>query len=358
MNIDVLPTVDHAGLHDLLLSMGTTQTLMVWGPPGIGKSQTIEAFGRELGMPVSILLGSQMSPEDLSVPLIDQTTYLTRMCPPATLIRDVPSIVFLDELNGAEPDVMRGFFSLVNERRIGDHHLRPGSVVVCAGNPTTHNSVARPIPAPLMSRMYHVHLKITSTRGWLDWAHAHEIHPLITEYIGEAGVRALLGQPADDDQIATNPRAWAIASNALAGWSAAIAPLEGTPEYARRVTAILKGAVNVQDAEKFGSFLTRRVQDVSLSAILSGTQKLPDPEQDRALVSHLIGLLRTRLAGELPRLEGELRAESQHLTDGAVRLLQQLAQQAPELGAALLADEKIPAWFLERLQTRLSAVLN
>lgn len=358
MNLDHIPTVDHDGLKELLVSMGTEQTLMVWGPPGIGKSEIIEQFGRELGLPVSVLLGSQMSPEDLAVPLIDPLTYTTRMCPPDTLMRPGASIVFIDELNGAEPDVMRAFFPLINERRVGSHFFPPGSVVVCAGNPTAYNSVARPVPAPLMNRMYHVQLKVTSTRGWLAWAAQHRIHPLITNFIGESGLRSLIGPPGDDDQLSTTPRGWAIASRALYGWNVDRMENAGSPEHARQMQRVVQGAVARKEAEEFGAWLLRRAQGVSLQAVLRGEQKLPDPNEHRALVAHLMTLLRSRLASELPRLEADARGEARTLADQATYLLGTLSQSAPELAASLISDPGIPAWFLERLSVRMSAVSN
>ncbi|AFZ67202.1 AAA family ATPase [Deinococcus peraridilitoris] len=358
MNLDHIPTVDHDGLRDLLINMGTVQTIMVWGPPGIGKSQVIEDFGRELGMPVSILLGSQMSPEDLAVPLIDPQRYVTRLCPPETLMRDEASVVFIDELNAAEPDVMRAFFPIINERRIGTRYFPEGTLVVCAANPTSFNSVARPVPAPLMSRMYHVHLKVTSTRGWLAWAAANNVHPLIHEFIAETGLRSLIGTPGDDDQISTNPRSWAIASRALHGWNVDSQPDAGSPEFAKRVQKIVQGAVARKEAEEFGAWLSRRTQGLSLQAILRGEQQLPDANANRALVAHLISLLRSRITSELPRLEADLRSESRQFTDQAVALLQRLAHEAPELAGALLADEAVPAWFLDRLGRRLASTSN
>ncbi|UQN08852.1 AAA family ATPase [Deinococcus sp. QL22] len=351
--------MDHDGLKDLIVGMGTVQTIMIWGPPGVGKSQLIEQFAVDLGMHMSLLLGSQMSPEDLAVPLIDPASYTTKLCPPATLMRQEPGVVFIDELNGAEPDVMRAFFPVINERRIGEHHFPPGTVVVCAGNPTSHNSVARPIPAPLMNRMYHVQLKITSTRGWLDWAAGAGIHPLIHEFIAETGLKSLLGsRPGDDDQIATTPRSWEIASRAVYGWGSAAMKNEGTREHAHLLQRIISGAVAQKEAEEFGAWLSRRSQGISLTAILRGAEKLPDPNTDRALVAHLIALLRARLGSELPRLESDLRGEARTFVDQATYLMQQLSGIAPEMAASLLSDQKIPAWFFDRVMTRMSAVAN
>jgi hypothetical protein len=359
LNLDHIPDVDHDGLKDLLVGMGTSQTLMVWGTPGVGKSQLIEQFANELGMPMSLLLGSQMSPEDLAVPLIDPATYTTRLCPPATLMRSEPSVVFIDELNGSEPDVMRAFFSIIHERRIGEHFFPEGSVIVCAGNPTAHNSVARPVPAPLMNRMYHLNLKITSTRGWLQWAGETGIHPLIHEFIAETGLKSLLGSRAgDDDQIATTPRSWEIASRAMYGWGRAAMKNEGSREHAQLLRKIISGAVAQKEAEEFGAWLSRRSQGISLSAILRGDEKLPDANKDRALVAHLIALLRARLGSELPRLESDLRGEVRTFVDQATYFMQQLSGVAPELAASLLSDQKIPAWFLDRVMTRMSAVAN
>lgn len=357
MNISTLPEVDHNGLIDLIVNMGTSSTIMIWGPPGIGKSELIEQVAQALGMPLTILLGSQMSPEDLSVPLINPERKTTVMCVPDTLYSEVPQIIFIDEFNGAEPDVMRAFFSLINERRIGSYRLPRGSVVICAGNPTEHNSVARPVPSPAMSRMFHVQLKLKSTKGWLEWAQEHAVHPLITGFIREEGLNVLLGKPGDDDQISTNPRTWVIASHALKAFGIT-EETEISAEIAAKIALLAQGAVAAPEAQKFGIWLRNRASSTTLSAVLRGEAEMPDPHTSRASCLYLMDVLSRRLGNELPHHKGDASSDSAAFATRSAQLLADLGRRAPEVVAAALNNDRIPAWFNEEVGLMASRTSN
>lgn len=359
MNIQDLPEVDHETLPELLINLGTEVTLGIWGSPGIGKSESIYSFGRFMNMPVSIFLGSQMNPEDIAVPLIDPESRLVEMCPQRRLVGDEARIIFLDELNGAEPDVSRGFFSIVNERMVGDHKLPANSVVVAAMNPMEDNSVTREIPAPLMSRLYHVRFRLKNIDSWMQWAGEKGIHPLVTSFIQEAGLSALAPErPVKDNEVSTNPRSWAACSAALKAFNAMSLIESGDRQAGAKIERIARGALHSTEAAQFGAFITRRGQGINLTSILRGEMAFPDPLQERAVAMGLITLLRSRLSKELPVIEADLRQEGRTLMMQSMRLLQELSQRAPELQQAIISDPKIPSYFLRQLGKQLQAVMN
>src|SRR2546426_7573347 len=81
-----------------LLRVATSRPVLIWGPPGIGKSSLVEQFAASAGLACVSLLGSQLAPEDIiGVPQIVDGK--SRFCPPAMIARSEPYCLFLDELN-------------------------------------------------------------------------------------------------------------------------------------------------------------------------------------------------------------------------------------------------------------------
>lgn len=95
MNLTI--SVDQKQLMDILLNVGVTRPVFIWGAPGIGKSSIVEQFADDLGLPCVSLLGSQLAPEDIiGVPQIVEGKSV--FCPPRSIAREDPYVIFLDEL--------------------------------------------------------------------------------------------------------------------------------------------------------------------------------------------------------------------------------------------------------------------
>ena len=56
-----------------------------------------------------------------------------------------PFCLFLDELPACTPDIQKAFYSLLLERRLGEHALPPGTWVVAAGNRSQDRALVRTI---------------------------------------------------------------------------------------------------------------------------------------------------------------------------------------------------------------------
>src|SRR5262249_47175595 len=115
-------TVTPAQLPDLLLHVAVVRPVFIWGQPGIGKSSLVEEFAAQVGLECQTLLGTQLAAEDLiGVPRIigDGEKARTRFCPPESIARAEPYVLFLDELNGSSHEVQKAFYSLILNRRLG-----------------------------------------------------------------------------------------------------------------------------------------------------------------------------------------------------------------------------------------------
>src|SRR6516165_1590728 len=129
------------------------------------------------------LLGTQIAPEDVSgVPRIvgERSVF----CPPRILLPEKPEpfCLFLDELPACTPDVQKAFYSLLLERRLGEHALPSGTWVVAAGNRLQDRALVRAMSSALINRVTILQLRI-DTAEWLAWAQRVGIRNEIRSFI-------------------------------------------------------------------------------------------------------------------------------------------------------------------------------
>src|SRR5262245_7533845 len=114
----------------LIQCLSHEQSVLLLSAPAIGKSDTVIQAARESGLPCRSLLGTQIAPEDVSgIPRIvgERSVF----CPPRILLPENPEpfCLFLDELPACTPDIQKAFYSLLLERRLGEHPLPRGTWV-------------------------------------------------------------------------------------------------------------------------------------------------------------------------------------------------------------------------------------
>ena len=126
--------------------------VMLWGAPGIGKSDVIQLIGDEEGRSVIDLRLLLMEPTDLrGIPFYNKEKNCMDWAPPVDLPTDPKdtSILFLDEINAAPPAVQAAAYQLILNRRIGNYVLPKGVSIVAAGNRETDRGVTYRMPSPL-----------------------------------------------------------------------------------------------------------------------------------------------------------------------------------------------------------------
>jgi hypothetical protein len=160
----------------------------------------------------SVLLLSP--PEDVSgIPRIvgERSVF----CPPRILLPEDPRpfCLFLDELPACSPDIQKAFYSLLLERRLGEHPLPKGTWVVAAGNRAEDRALVRSLSSALVNRVIVLNVRVDSTE-WLDWAKHSGIRAEIRAFI--LFQPGSLMRPVPDAPVPfSTPRAWASLSRAL-----------------------------------------------------------------------------------------------------------------------------------------------
>lgn len=336
MNASVVVTQKQ--LIDVLLHVAVVCPVHIWGQPGIGKTDLVREFGRQVGLEVVSLLGSQLAPEDLiGVPMVKDNK--TRFFPPDIIARDQPYILFLDEFNGAPLEVRRSMYSLVLERRVGTYTMPEGSIVIAAGNRAHDNAIVHPLPSALINRMVHVHLKV-SHRDWLEWAYGAGIHRWVLEYI-EAVPHHLVSPAPKKEEPFSTPRSWHALSDALHSYGDDIGEHE--------LGVIAYGNLTPQHAGQFVAFVKKIRGRYDLAKILKGEAGWPSEEKDRDVLYFLATSFRSQLLKELP-VQASDADGARDLAHRAKALIKDLAQISFEVAQLVVtADERgrvLPGWFL------------
>jgi MoxR-like ATPase len=208
------PTVTLDQVKKLLKAMAHKQSLLLLAPPGVGKSETVAQAAAEAGLPCRSLLGTQIAPEDVSgIPRIVGERAV--FCPPRVLLPEHPEpfCLFLDELPACAADVQKAFYSLLLERRLGEHQLPEGTWVVAAGNRQEDRALVRTLSSALINRVLILHVRV-DVNEWLRWGEMHSIRKEIVAFV--SSMPETLMRPVPNEPVSfSTPRAWAALSHAL-----------------------------------------------------------------------------------------------------------------------------------------------
>ena len=212
-------------------NIGLQPARMIWGSPGIGKSETVQQMaertgnitGRKSNVTVASLL--LMSPVDLrGIPTkgeseVDGVKELVARWLKPQIFQMNPSDkvinwLFLDEISAAPPAVQAAAYQIVLNRRVGEHQFPANTVVIGAGNRVTDRAVAYKMPKPLANRFTHYEMTV-DVEGWCAWALQHGIHQYIIGYVRFNPDRLFDFDATSDDVAFPTPRSWALVNEHL-----------------------------------------------------------------------------------------------------------------------------------------------
>jgi MoxR-like ATPase len=174
-----------AMLMEILTDAG--DSVMLWGKPGIGKSDIVHQLGAKKGRKVIEFHAALRETVDLrGIPVADLKTGKTRWLVPDELPnveRDgEEGYLFCDEINQSSPQMQSVLGGLILYGTIGDYKLPAGWRVVAAGNRVSDKAAAQRMPTHMRNRF--AHLFITpDVDTWCAWANANSIAPEVVAFI-------------------------------------------------------------------------------------------------------------------------------------------------------------------------------
>jgi MoxR-like ATPase len=244
--------------------------VMLWGDPGIGKSDRVEAASAMVGLPPRTVYAATTQPEDVSGAAFPNTTkglamfeaaiegiieelgsddfeselestgflssivkklvkpratkVLQRMLAAAKryggsstvlepllpgvsdLMVDGCGVLFLDELSCARPAVQGAYLGVALTRRVAGRQLPGGVRIIAAGNPPESAAGGWELEPPMANRFCHFEVKVPSVEEWNEWL------------INESGHRL---EPIEEGELRVKQRwadEWPIVKGQFAGF--------------------------------------------------------------------------------------------------------------------------------------------
>lgn len=197
-----------------------TTPVMIWGQPGIGKSQIIRQVGKNTNRPVIDIRLLLKDPADIGgLPYFDPDSKEMRYARPAEFpqVGDIleNAIILMDELSSAPQTVQAAALGLVLERQVNDYKLPDTVMMVAAGNRSTDGTVHSSMPQPLRNRFHHVNLTLSSD-DWLEWAMKSNVAVEVQSFIKSSPEKLNQFDPKSKAVYAyATPRSWEFVSEEI-----------------------------------------------------------------------------------------------------------------------------------------------
>ena len=190
---------------------------MVWGPPGVGKSQMIAQIAARHGVKLIDVRLSQMEPTDLrGIPFRagDRVEWSVPAMLPDGNRHGPTGVLFLDEINAAPPTVSPAAYQLILDRRLGEYEVPKGWAIFAAGNRQGDRGVTYTMPAPLANRFTHYEVE-AHLDDWVLWANDAGIDPRVVGFLRFRPDLLFDFDAAKNPVAFPSPRSWEYAHRAL-----------------------------------------------------------------------------------------------------------------------------------------------
>ena len=207
------------------LPVKTFPSVMLWGAPGVGKSQAVRQIAKEIQVKtrksvrvtdVRLLL---FNPIDLrGIPTANAEKTLAIWLKPQIFQMDesesAVNILFLDEISAAPQSVQSAAYQITLDRVIGEHKLPDNCIVIAAGNRLTDKSVVYKMPKALSNRLMHIDVE-SSFDSWKRWAIEKGINEKVIGFLDFKRDYLSGFDSSNDDLAFPTPRSWEMVSNVL-----------------------------------------------------------------------------------------------------------------------------------------------
>ncbi len=191
--------------------------VMLWGPPGVGKSQIVGQVAEKHGAAIVDIRLSQMEPSDLrGIPFKSgsKVEWAVPAMLPDAAVHGEAGILFIDEITSAPPSVSAAAYQLILDRRLGEYRVPAHWAIVAAGNRQGDRGVTYSMPSPLANRFSHYEVDV-NLDDWAAWAYRHDIDERIIGFLRFRPDLLFDFNPQHNPVAFPSPRSWEFAHRAL-----------------------------------------------------------------------------------------------------------------------------------------------
>ena len=294
--------------------------VMMWGPPGVGKSQMVAQVAARHGVPVIDIRLSQMEPSDLrGIPFRsgESVVWAVPAMLPDAARHGERGVLFLDEITSAPPSVSAAAYQLILDRRLGEYAVPKGWAIFAAGNRQGDRGVTYAMPSPLANRFSHYEVQ-AHLDDWSQWAYQAGIDARLIGFLRFRPELLFDFDPVRNPTAFPTPRSWEFAHRALHKFG----------DQAGLLSDALQACVGAAAGIELTAYLAHLERLPDLDAIVSGREaEVPtDTDLQYAVAAALVArALRSRDSSDFKPMLG-------HILDYAARL------PLREMGVMLVSD--------------------
>lgn len=310
---------------NLKIALRVRRPVIVWGKPGVGKSNIVAQIAAEEKMQLLDWRLCLMDAVDLrGIPAVTKDG-LTRWNPPEELPRDGRGILFLDELLQAATATTNGATQLILDRRLGTYKLPEGWVVFAASNEEGDRAMTSRMGTHVANRFLHFKMEV-HTGDWLDWAQdpANGMDPRVFAFIKYRPEMLHKFDPKSTSKAFASPRSWEFMSQVLREFDRSSGQAWASDEQIELAASV----VGVEAATEFVGFLRIMEKLVSIDEILLNPAKAPLPPDASVTYAVTFALLDRADKKTLPAIIVYLGRVEQEF---AFLFMKQIENRKPEL---------------------------
>ncbi|MBQ7352576.1 MAG: AAA family ATPase [Clostridia bacterium] len=200
-------------------------SMMLWGPPGVGKSQAIRQIAKQINeqtkkqvnvTDVRLLLFNPIDLRGIPTANADKTlaVWLKPQIFQMNSSSDIINILFLDEISAAPMSIQAAAYQITLDRVVGEHKLPDNCIVIAAGNRVTDKSVAYKMPKALANRLCHIEIE-SSSDSFMKWAILNNLDKRILGFLSFRNDYLMSFDSTNEDLAFATPRSWEMVSNIL-----------------------------------------------------------------------------------------------------------------------------------------------
>ena len=234
-------------MYDLALAIN--DSIMQWGAPGIGKSQSVHQWNAEKVEEYKkrIASGEKIKPWNpeicdvrlsmkepvdmvgIPIPTKDEKGNMTTVWATPSIWpkgNDFSGgVIHLDEMNQGQAAILNAAFQLIQDRALGEYKVPEGYLIIASSNPSAYNSTVTELSIPLSNRFSHFNIK-PDFDSWLNYrmnngGNLDVMTFLKTQGMGmlfdEDSMRNKVGSLSDAmyTSIVVTPRSWEVVEKVL-----------------------------------------------------------------------------------------------------------------------------------------------